>query len=329
MSLMSHQHNLSSWTKMQSFPFKFFAEPLFINNEEFVVVPCNFDGHESDGIYTFNINKNKWNKFIEVWGNFECEADSVAYDPDNRLLHVPIRGKLLQFDLKKNKFVSVLTSSIIGKGCKLIFVEQELHLICSMASNEHYILYHGGNEFKKIHAFSSFVRLYDHNVVYLRCNKSILLFGGKTNESVYKYSVTTQKWNKLKIKMPSKLSEFGLVKTQNEAFCVILGGFVGNGRTDKIFAYNTKNNVFIESKILCPKKGSFRATISNDPERDKLVSSGFIRSCYKSQLFSLDLVDIISRFICNQEIYLLERGRVNGQHWNSTGRKIRNCDKEN
>ena len=86
---------------------------------------------KSDGIYTFNTLKNEWNKIIEYDANYnQCYGGSAAYDQDSQLLYISGNGKLSQFELKNNDFVSVSTSSINGLigsvlCTKLIYIEQQ------------------------------------------------------------------------------------------------------------------------------------------------------------------------------------------------------------
>eukprot|EP01084_Bolivina_argentea_P237130 398622_1 len=318
-------------TNQQRAPFEYFTEPLFINNEQFVVVSVLSQNYD-DGIYRFDIKINCWKKIIEFDENYgKDEAESAAYNQTNQSLYIYVpnygvtwNGKLLQFDLKKNAFVSESTPPIKGSGSKLICIEQELHQIGSRESNVHYILDHGGKKIKKIHEFSDFNKLFAHNVIYLQCNKSMLLFGGRTgsdswNESVFEYSIVTQKWTKLKVKMPAKLANFGLVKTRNERFCVILGGSDDvdddddDYYTNKIYIFDTKNNLFTESKISCPIKGMFHATTNSNSEHDELLTFGFIRNTYTSYHFPAPLIELIIHWVCIQEIYLLRSG--SGQYW--------------
>ena len=117
-------------------------------------------------------------------------------------------------------------------------------------------------------------------------------------------------------------ARFGLVKTRNERFIIILGGFdaQSNG-CDDIYIYDTNNNLFSQSKISCPAKSGFYATISNDPEGDELITFGFINDCYKSnnfqnvQVLPFYLIQLISHWLCIQEIYLLQYGVKGGGHW--------------
>eukprot|EP01084_Bolivina_argentea_P237131 398625_1 len=96
-------------TNQQRAPFEYFTEPLFINNEQFVVVSVLSQNYD-DGIYRFDIKINCWKKIIEFDENYgKDEAESAAYNQTNQSLYIYVagncvldwNGKLLQFDLKK------------------------------------------------------------------------------------------------------------------------------------------------------------------------------------------------------------------------------------
>ncbi len=82
---------------------------------------------------------------------------------------------------------------------------------------------------------------------------------------------------------------------------------------DNIYILDTKTKIFTESKIQCPTKGRFQATISNNPESDRLLTFAFMRNNCKSYNFPSPLIELINRWVCNQEIYLLQM--YSGEHW--------------
>eukprot|EP01084_Bolivina_argentea_P289212 496576_1 len=240
---------IPNWTCLESFPFTYPTIALMDGDQIFAIPTKNEnDCTDSDGIYLFNHNKNKWTKQISFNSDFICYAQSNAYDQVNRLLYV-WQGRnhhLLQFDLTNNKFVSSIKTpfdSISGNFGRMIYVNDILHLIC-MNDNKHYILEHKTNIFKEIHTdITSFGSLQRHGVIYLKSQKRVLLFGGADGcfadmnvNIIYQFSIIDKKWIKLDIEMPIKVSLFGIVATQNEKYIIILGG-----KRDKnsIFIFDT------------------------------------------------------------------------------------------
>eukprot|EP01084_Bolivina_argentea_P031198 57747_1 len=217
------------WNKSSSFPLRsILSQPLFVNTDEFMVVASKgFKiGYDADGIYKFNIQKNEWTKIFHYDKNFKCIPYSVAYDYKHKLLYICDIYKwwprMLTFDLQtRNKETSKTEEDTCYFG--LIFVEDELHKICSR-NGDHYI-YDKTKEFQKITTFKSLEYLVYYCFIYLQSQKSILLFGGYklggAQNSIYRFSCIDSKWKALNIKMPMESSQFGLVSTENEKHIII------------------------------------------------------------------------------------------------------------
>ena len=53
------------WTKLSNFPYKYFAAPLPLNDNEFIVAPDKAADCQSNCLYKFNTKQNKWIEWIE------------------------------------------------------------------------------------------------------------------------------------------------------------------------------------------------------------------------------------------------------------------------
>eukprot|EP01084_Bolivina_argentea_P198376 339704_1 len=166
---------------------------------------------------------------------------------------------MLTFDLKTKHKVASKTQSY---KTFLFIVENKLHQICSQ-NGDHYVC-NKTNEFNKITTCQSFDGLSSYCLIHLKSQQSVLLFGGVKprgvqfidwSDSIYRFSCMDSQWKELNIKMPIKLSLFGLVATKNEQYIIILGGLTtAHKSSDDIFIYDIRNNIFTKSKIKCPKK---------------------------------------------------------------------------
>eukprot|EP01084_Bolivina_argentea_P102115 182983_1 len=101
----------SKWNTLESFPFKRFSQQCVISNDEFVVASSNnniiSDDCNGDGIYKFNIHKNKWIKIFDYDSNFKCIILSATYDNKHKLLYCcDYPSKLLTFDLNTKSEVT-------------------------------------------------------------------------------------------------------------------------------------------------------------------------------------------------------------------------------
>ena len=127
---------------------------------------------------------------------------------------------------------------------------------------------------------------------------------------MHRFSLLDKKWEKLKhITLPPNMRQFGVVSTRDERYIILFGGC----DLDNIYIYDTRNNILRKSDIKCPMRGDIRATISDDLDEDKLVTSGFINRCYKGkdfmnvQLLPFYLIELISKWYQNQNVYLLKQ----------------------
>eukprot|EP01084_Bolivina_argentea_P245744 411374_1 len=308
--------------KLPGFPSKYLTNPVFINNHEFVVAPT------TDGIYKFNIRQNEWKKVLDYDSNLECYAprygNKLFYDSQTQILYFwkSKDDELLQFDLKIGKLTS---SSCLQHQPGLIYVEGELHQICTYTTKDHLIWDKQVKKLISFHiprAFESFRMLRYHGLIYLNSMKCILLFGGERicrntcslTDKIYEYSTTERKWRKLNILMPTQKAGFGMVATRNERYVIMFGGWKRDFcyYTDEILIYDTKNKTFHESKAKCPAKALFHATISNDTDRDSMIISGYVHS-FDLKKFPICIIEFMAHFVCNQEIYLLQYD--GGSHW--------------
>eukprot|EP01084_Bolivina_argentea_P015570 29176_1 len=235
------------------------------------------------------------------------------------------------FDLKNNK-MTVKEDQQYELSVQLIFADNRLHQICQRG--DHYV-YDKTNKFQKLTTFNALSGRRDQEIIYMKSKKSILAFGGNgpfprnpiTNiipfgihRSIYQW--TDSQWTELNIKTPTALCGCGLVATTNERYIIILGGtdaILGSNYADAIFIYDTRNNVFVKSKIKCPEEAEYNAILMNDSKRNEMITFGFVRDCYKAETFvgvrSLPqyLIKIVCCYFCIEEIYLLKRN--SGLHW--------------
>eukprot|EP01084_Bolivina_argentea_P236344 397419_1 len=247
--MSTQTENKSKWNTVKSFPSADVGQPFVVNNDEFIVASSNISHCNGDGIiYKFNIQKKQWIKIFDYDTHFHCIVYSAAYDNKHKLLQIcdinTHPAKMVTFNLKtKNK----VTKKEQDEGYfGLIFVEHKLHQICSR-NGDHYI-YDTTKQFQKLTTCNSLKDLFNYNFIYLKSQKTVLLFGGVSwpdwKNSIYGFSFIDSKWKELNIKMPIKLSYFGLVSTKNEKYIIILGGMTNisfSSQIDDIFIYDIRN----------------------------------------------------------------------------------------
>ena len=113
-----------------------------------------------------------------------------------------------------------------------------------------------------------------------------------------------------------------MVSNPSGKYVIIFGGWSWSKgvTTDEILICDMNKKDIIGSKLKCPRPSEYNAFITNDNmENDELLTFGYISRCYRERSFSQfqplsnDLIHLIAKWICIQEIHLMERGT--GYHW--------------
>lgn len=323
----------SAWEQLTKFHIRYFAEPQFINNEEYIVIPHKQESVRSDGIYSYNIKNNKFTKIIDypTRENYQVYAQTSAYDPKHNCIYLSFVKDLavsntrhiLRIDLNTKKLDILSQYESNGNFSTLIVIDNKLHQI-------------GGGD-KPIHSMWDLSKLQDENykkveyklhgsqterlrntgLIYLKSRNCLLLFGGARrndpSDSIHEFSLTDNKWIELNTKLPRRVSEFGIVKTRSERYVIIMGGSM----RDEIYIFDTRDNTIKTSKIKTPVRENFHAAITNN--NNEMLTFAFIRDCYRDKEFEdvpqipLSLMDLIAEWCINDEIYLLQLAE--GHHW--------------
>ena len=322
-----------SWILLNRCPFKSFSKPLIVNHNEFIIVPSKAINSRSDGIYKYNITQNRYIKIMDYPKDFICPCHDAIFNEKKQLIYVMTEfggkrrqnyGKLFEFDLNKKR-ITCLRIRRCGRYPAMLMINDQINVIGGYDETKHDIWKFDKNEawpIKEIFNFTEFSDgLQGHRLIHIKSNGIVLLFGGENYhniyDSLYQYSVSHKVWNKLNISMPKPLSHFGIVSTRCERYVIILGGIVDVlnydvDDSDDIFIYDTKNNSFSKSNVLCPKKAAYHAIIINDMDHDEVLTFGYIRDCYKKDSFAdlqvlpPHLIRFILNWVCYEYIHLIE-----------------------
>ena len=318
-----------TWHKLASFPnnessSESISEPVFINKHEFVVCSSKESGtRDRIGIDKYNTKQNRWERIMNYPQHFHCYADTAAYDSQNHSLYVSRAfGSFRLFKIDMNTLeLQELTNIVSTDHAKLIRVNNELHTMGGLGMHKTWKIEENslrrGEIYKIDEKHFGNLNLSNPGVIYLKSRKCILLFHEK---SIFKFSITNKKWEKLQTQIPKTMTQSAIVKTRDERFVIIAGS---RSQYKDIFVYDVKNGKFANSNIKTPTQSIFHAVMLNDSERDNKLCFGFIRDCYKNNAGFLHLQELpfylmqfVSKWYQNQEIYLLDRDRSNDEnHW--------------
>ena len=107
---------------------------------------------------------------------------------------------------------------------KLICINNELHKIGGFGIHTTWKIEENSLKYEEIHKIDEqsfrYKSLSNPGVIYLKSRKCMLLFYSK---SIYRFSITDKKWEKLQIKIPKALFQSAIVKTKDERFVIVAG----------------------------------------------------------------------------------------------------------
>eukprot|EP01084_Bolivina_argentea_P250039 418784_1 len=331
-----------TWASLSHIPFEKFGKPILIDNDNFVLVtsPSGYitktsKKHQPAGIYKYNLSKQKWTqlkKFPKEIRLFQYADDSFTtiINENKNILYVvqflkryPTQIRLIKLDLHNAKLtINEPETDKIIKEQTAVMINNEFHFF----SQGHIIWNAETNEWKKQYPFRDWDVLecivYNRTPIYIKSKHMIYIFGGNskklrfeqagcgystlndvgTLDSIHTYSLKSKKMKKLNVKMPEKLSDFGIISCRKEKYILIFGGrvddyFVEN--SNRIYIFNVEKNTFVQSTITMPFVGEVSAMlISSNDVVSKLLTDGFIRRSCKHIVIPKDIVNIIHSMIC-------------------------------
>jgi len=280
----------SEWVSLPSFPFKYMSKPLMINHQ-ITVIPSNCSKFiRSDGIYKYNECEHEWIKIINYATNFEVDSSAIAFNQEEQIIYVWFgEGPFLyQMSLRDHRQSKIPIRIESNQHAQLLHVENQVHIITSSLNmngwtSKHIVYDEVLKQIRLIHVFSENKCLDSHKLVHIASKNMFLLIGRLHSDHIYKYSLNTKKWSKWNLKIPQQLTRFTLLTTRYNQFVLVLGGWNGCASSmDDIFFFDLTRKTVRRSKIKCPIKGEFRGIITDNVDRDGLLTFGFILVAIKS-----------------------------------------------
>ena len=155
--------------------------------------------------------------------------------------------------------------------------------------------------------------------IYLKSQEKALIFGGLKawiyyQDVVHCYDIEQNKWSQLDVKMPVSVHRFGCVKTKDEKYVILLGGYHDSETIDTIQVLDIDKMKFGISKIKCPGQGSFQAVNTMEEANETLIT-GYIRIILSEYEIIIpdDIINFIIELMKIENIHLM--GDANSSHW--------------
>ena len=311
------------WNGLPAVPWPYFAKPLAINDNEFLVAPQRLSNSKSKGIYKFTIDQKEWTNIVPYPSNFISEFHTAALnndDPANPIIYICNTKTLVIVNVANKTLKEINYKLAVGAHPRAVYANKQLHLIGGAQSFKHLVFDETKQEFRKMHiftpreGFSGYRGFSRHSLIYCKSKNCIFMFGGSIQgNTISEFSCSTKKWRVLETGLPTNaakhLTGCGLVITGDERYIIIVGGI----NSPKIYVFDVNDYSIKISKIKPANTVWNYCCLIGNHGKNELVADGYIRENYKGGYFMMELVKIIAAYNFVEEIYFLEFGRQN--HW--------------
>ena len=324
----------AKWISLRSIPCGDFSSITPMDSKKFLAIPLNNSLYKSDGIYTYIISQNKWIISIKYSKDSWLSSISPAFNKSTNILYIAhyVQNCLSIIDFTTMKWITINCPYLSNcDGAKCIIINDELHLIGGKRNNKHLIWRDKQKIFEELHVFEDLsLGFKSHKLIHMKSRQILLLFGGESTSKpldvIYRFDIKKNEWNLMKIKMPQKLSEFGLISTNDEKYVILFGGVLydeRNGYTfsDLIFILDIDNQIFHQSLIYCPIRYMFNGIYHNNyPYSEVILTYGFIRNLRQNlqnneylPILPNDIKSFIGSLFILEYIHLIDL--KDGKHW--------------
>eukprot|EP01084_Bolivina_argentea_P279150 477202_1 len=297
-------------------------DPIVLKNRKsfFVIIGVH--------IYKYNLQCNQFDYVMRINYTFGLRHSSVALDVDKQQLYScdsRRNGLIHTVDLIKKSIINTDASmTFVGEESEAIMINGQFNVIGGLNNNKHLRWNSISKQFETIYKFDEFTRFSPGCLVYIKSQKTVLMFGcyvwsKKYFDDIYEYKIEHSKWYKLPIKLPKKYWTECINVIQNK-FVLLLGGYNdSDGYHDDIFIFSIKDRTFKKSTIKCPRESTYASVVMNDQKRDEKIVFGFVRKQWKVSKISdhcfppLYLIKLMNAYYLNEFIHLLDK--QDGSHW--------------
>ena len=278
-----------------------------LNQNEIIAVPPRI--HSGDALWIYKIKQNCWIKWITF--ETQCNFATISVNDDETKLYMfGDPGFVIKIDLKTKEFIQSDQEFHDGSHCRSLFIDGKFHIFggWDIKDKSHFIWNEKEQKLIEMHKFDDIEDtkyLHEQSMIYLPSTNKVLIMQIRRN-SIYSYSLITNKCKQIASLDSDIFDTFDqavFTKDGKYAICLFL--------TDrKIAVIDLQSFKLNKSKIesLDTVAG---ICIVDDPERNDIMTHGFIRSCWNLVDFSNmvyppdDIIKIISIFISCEMLYML------------------------
>ena len=251
---------------------------------------CIFHVNYQQHVHQYNLSTNKWNLMMKfdpesliTFCRNENDSNLICIYQWKTVINVE---QIINYNHNQKQDCFIISSKsiqqktkyypLIGDGCKIIYINDDIHIIGGTFSNGHYVFNQKTKQFQQIFEWKcAKFCLIGHKIAFINNNDKkykpyLLLFGGcdannTPFDQVYIFNINSKIWQPLNVKLPQQLSYFAAAVTTTNDFVIIVGGITQQDDiySDNIYIYSIKNKKFSKSMIKAPIAASYQGIIIN------------------------------------------------------------------
>lgn len=279
----------------------------------------HFEAHIYDSI------TNKWELFTKLEDSLNSAAHTIASNPQLSEVIAFTDRHIIQINMKSKEINVRTMDEKLGSGGYCLFINNDYHLFFFGLNNDKHIKLNINrkthtHKLETMHILSAEEKATVYmRAIHLKSQEKVLVFGGLKGwndyqDTVHCYDIVENKWSELEVRMPIGVHRFGCVKTKDEKYVVLMGGYNNSERINKIQVFDVDKTKFGISKIKCPKNGSFQA-VNTLEDADEILIAGYVRIVLNE--YEMIMPDDIIHFIIDlmriERVHLMED--ANSSHW--------------
>ena len=221
----------ASWESLQSFPSRQFSNPVLFGLNTIIIAPWFIRyWSESQGIFSYNHSKNKWNVFIKYQKETNTSNHNLSINNfTNELYLYGKESKLIKISITSNDNSSFNYSKqqkSFGSFPTSILMNNEYHIIGGQYNKQHLIWNESKQEFIANYEFPDLKHDLDQpSIVYLPKKQQLLVLGGFDGlnpiDKTWKYDLKSKKWGNMELRIWRKDS---CIVTDDERYVILFGG---------------------------------------------------------------------------------------------------------
>lgn len=332
------------WIAATKIPLANFCNPTKLNEKEFIINLFTLS-NDTKPCLKYNLQKDEftiWKDMIFNPENINHQQVSFNLVINDTIYFQLTNGFLLTYSIKynhkqKSKWNLYRSSlcSYIGFGSCYAKVNNSIHIIGGGSSNKHAVWILNDTDkspqYKILHRFNEMddnEGLTNAGLCYIHSQERLILFGGynctewESQRDILIYDLKRDNsWKRSNVRLPIAMDSFGYVLSMDEKYIIIFGGSDKHNKCmDVIYILDIElMKIRKLNELYCPRKGNFHACIGHDTINNELLVRGFIKDCWKLNIFKnvRRLSDVVIRLIqsyhFDEVIHLFDK--KDGAHW--------------